>query len=196
MIAKTRGPRRRGPAIAFVRQSPRWRALPRAAVMVRKALAAAAALCGPQAREGEVTMVLADDAAIRRLNRQWRGKDRATNVLSFPAPTLPGPAGAPRSLGDIVIAYECLTREAKAESKPPLAHLAHLAVHGFLHLLGYDHESEAEAEQMENLERRILRQLGLPDPYVERTARSEPRSAARRRGRRPAGPAGAAPAGH
>ena len=116
--------------------------------------------------------LLTDDAAIRALNRQWRGRDEATNVLSFPAPEqIQGCVqGAPRLLGDIVIAYETTAREAEIERKPFAHHLVHLAVHGFLHLLGYDHESEAEAEEMERLEREILARLDIADPYATRNS--------------------------
>ena len=121
--------------------------------------------------------MLGNDSAIKALNRDWRGKNTATNVLSFPA-RLPGhrrpesagksaPARAPY-IGDIVIAYQTTAREADAEGKPFNHHLAHLAVHGFLHLLGYDHENDRDAEKMESLERRILRRLAVPDPYAPR----------------------------
>ncbi len=149
-------------------ESPRWRDVPQAEDIVCRAVAAAAA----QTRiGGEVSLVLTDDAAIRALNRTWRGKDAPTNVLSFPAPGAEAgtqPPSMPRMLGDIVIAYETVRREAAAERKPFEHHLAHLAVHGFLHLLGYDHETESEAESMERLERRILKGLGVSDPYAAR----------------------------
>jgi probable rRNA maturation factor len=101
---------------------------------------------------------------VQALNRDWRGIDKPTNVLSFPAPE-PAAGIRPRPLGDIAIAYETTRREAESESKPFAHHLSHLAVHGFLHLIGYDHETDDEAETMENLEREILSQLGVPDPY-------------------------------
>jgi probable rRNA maturation factor len=109
--------------------------------------------------------VLTDDSAIRALNRDWRGVDRPTNVLSFPA--RPGPSAAgPALLGDIVIAFETTMQEARSESKPFEHHLAHLAVHGFLHLLGQDHDNDSDAETMEGIERVILARLGIPDPYA------------------------------
>lgn len=111
----------------------------------------------------EVAIAFADDARVREINRDHRGKDKPTNVLSFPAAEMPG---APyRFLGDIVLAYETVAAEAEAEGKPFDHHLRHLVVHGFLHLLGYDHETEAEAEEMEALERACLARLGVPDPY-------------------------------
>ena len=113
--------------------------------------------------------MLTDDAAIRRLNAAWRGLDEPTNVLSFPARR--HPRGG-RVLGDIVIAYETTAREALAESKPFRHHLSHLAVHGFLHLLGYDHATDDEAEAMERLERAILARLDVPDPYEQGETRS------------------------
>jgi probable rRNA maturation factor len=124
--------------------------------------------------DAELAVMLTDDAGIRTLNRNWRSIDKPTNVLSFPAlqPTAPSPDDAPRMLGDIAIAYETTRSEADDQQKPFDHHLTHLAVHGFLHLVGYDHESEAEAEAMENLERDILGTLGIPDPYAhqDRTA--------------------------
>ncbi len=119
---------------------------------------------GIAATHGEVSVVLTDDAAIRRLNRDWRHIDKPTNVLSFPAAVLEN--GAPEPLlGDIVIAYETVARESAEEHKPFLHHLAHLAVHGFLHLMGYDHETDSQADAMEGLERDILAGLGIADPY-------------------------------
>ena len=113
--------------------------------------------------------MLTDDAQIQELNRNWRGKDKPTNVLSFPAPEQPGATG-PRHLGDIALAYETLVRESEEESKELAHHFAHLIVHGVLHLLGYDHEVEAEAEIMEGLEVKALATLGIADPYRDMAA--------------------------
>ena len=115
-------------------------------------------------------MLLTDDAAIRRLNAQWRGIDKPTNVLSFPPAAQRSRPALSKSLGDIAIAYRDGGARGGEEGKPFAHHLAHLAVHGFLHLLGYDHESDAEAEQMEQLERVILARLGVPDPYLTHEA--------------------------
>jgi probable rRNA maturation factor len=112
--------------------------------------------------------VLTDDKAIRALNRKWRKKNAPTNVLSFPAPD--GGASPHPVLGDIVIAYETTAAESRADDKRFDHHLVHLVVHGFLHLLGYDHESDAEAEEMEQFERKILSRLDVPDPYTARDA--------------------------
>ena len=137
-----------------------WNDFTGAATIVGAALAAAVeAVSTPRA---ELAIVLTDDSAVRELNRTWRGIDAATNVLSFPAPRTP--AGAPH-LGDIVLAWETVAAEAKAQRKPFAHHLAHLAVHGFLHLLGYDHESNKDALVMEQIERNILQRLAIPDPY-------------------------------
>jgi probable rRNA maturation factor len=113
----------------------------------------------------EVSIVLTDDAAQRRLNREWRGIDKPTNVLSFPQlePFTPL-AGL---VGDIVLARETLVREAAELDKPFDHHFTHLVVHGFLHLIGYDHVEESDALQMEGLETQILARLGVPDPYEE-----------------------------
>ena len=151
---------RSGPSIDVVIASARWRKAPRAMRLVRRTIAAAAPAA---ARNAELSVILTSNRAIRVLNRRWRGHDKPTNVLSFPAPA-PG-RGAPRHLGDVVIAYETAAAEARAERKPFDHHLAHLAVHGFLHLLGYDHEQHADAEAMEQAERDILRRLAIPDPY-------------------------------
>jgi probable rRNA maturation factor len=126
----------------------------------RRAIANAAdALSTPGA---ELAIVLTDDSTIRALNRDWRGIDAPTNVLSFPARRR---GGELPFIGDIVLAYETIADEAHAGRKPLAHHVAHLAVHGFLHLLGYDHVRKKDAEEMEQIERDILRRLRIPDPY-------------------------------
>ncbi len=166
-----------------------WRGLPRARAIARETIAAAALETGGIAPEGAaVSLCLANDAALRALNLRWRGIDKPTNVLSFPAasdtlvdavddrvdrghrPRLQ-PAVAPGSvpvvsLGDIALAYETLAREAEDLGVPLADHYRHLIAHGFLHLIGYDHETDAEAERMEALETRILARLGAADPYA------------------------------
>ena len=122
----------------------------------------------------EVSILLADDRAVCELNRAWRGINAATNVLSFPtiepaAVAALAPSVDPYPIGDIVVAFETVVREAAAEGKPVRHHLAHLIVHGTLHLLGFDHEDDAAALIMERLERRHLAELGVPDPYVVET---------------------------
>ncbi|HEV2189458.1 MAG TPA: rRNA maturation RNase YbeY [Stellaceae bacterium] len=114
-----------------------------------------------------VDVTLTDDAAQQTLNRTWRGKDTSTNVLAFPAadPAIPPPDGAPLLLGDIVLAYETVAREALEQHKPLADHLRHLVVHGVLHLLGYDHAEPADAAAMETREIAILTELGVPNPY-------------------------------
>ncbi len=113
----------------------------------------------------ELSILLSDDAEVRILNRDYRAKDRPTNVLSFPAGD-EGAAGRPRLLGDVVLALETIEREAAAQSKPLADHLSHLTVHGVLHLLGHDHQTETQATAMEALETEILRGLGIADPYA------------------------------
>lgn len=114
----------------------------------------------------ELSLVFTDDESIRDINAEWRDKDKPTNVLSFPAyPVGPGDMPGPM-LGDIVIARETVEREALDLEKSFEDHLTHLLVHGFLHLLGYDHIETDEAEEMEGLETRILAKLGLSDPYA------------------------------
>ena len=131
------------------------------------------------AEDAEVSVLFADDAFVRDLNARWRGQDKPTNVLSFPAAPekAPGPRPpGPRPLGDIVLAFETVAREAREAGKPFDHHAAHLLVHGFLHLLGYDHETDAEAAVMEAREVRILETLDIPDPYAENTASTQNRA--------------------
>ncbi len=117
----------------------------------------------------ELSLVFTDDASMRAINAEWRNQDKPTNVLSFPAfPVTPGAMPGPM-LGDIIVARETLEREAVDLEKSFDAHLTHLLVHGFLHLFGYDHMEDDEAERMESLETRILARLGLSDPYGDRT---------------------------
>jgi probable rRNA maturation factor len=114
----------------------------------------------------EASVVLGNDALVRRLNASYRGKDAATNVLAFPFQRPPGgPPTANAYLGDVVLAAETVLREADAQAIEPAHHLQHLIVHGLLHLLGYDHETGAAAEQMERLETAILASIGVGDPY-------------------------------
>jgi len=148
-----------------------WAAEADAEAIVHRAIETAASIVEADTGDAELAVMLTDDAGIRTLNKNWRGQDKPTNVLSFPAlqPTGARSAGdAPRMLGDIAIAYETARREADDEQRPFDHHLSHLAVHGFLHLIGYDHQTDAEADAMENLEREILGQLGIPDPYADR----------------------------
>ena len=143
-----------------------WQQFSGAEAIVRRA--AEAALADTSASGVEIGVVLTDDAKMRALNRTWRGKDTATNVLSFPAPA----SGSPelRLLGDVVLACETIAREAAEQRISARDHLAHLTVHGVLHLLGHDHENDREAETMESREREILARLGVPDPYTRAEA--------------------------
>lgn len=131
--------------------------------------AAEAALAGFDGA-AEISVLLTDDRAMAALNEQWRGKEGPTNVLSFPGDDRPSAPGAPVFLGDIVLAFETLEREAAGDGKPFADHLAHLVIHGVLHLLGYDHETDDEASEMEALETELLAGLGVPDPYREDAA--------------------------
>jgi probable rRNA maturation factor len=142
-------------------QSPQWKKRPRAKTAVRRAIHATADTIS--APNGEVAVLLTNDMALRKLNCRWRGMDRPTNVLSFPTAT--PTAGM---LGDIAIAYETLARECRADHKEFAQHLSHLAIHGFLHLMGYDHQNDSDAEAMEKVERAVLARLGIPDPYLVR----------------------------
>ena len=125
-------------------------------------LAAAEATLASEGAVGEGgSFLLSDDQSIRDLNRRFRGQDKPTNVLSFPAPQNPE-----RFLGDVALAHGVCAREAAEQGKPLKDHLQHLVAHGVFHLLGYDHETDAQADEMEGLERAVLADLGIPDPYV------------------------------
>ncbi len=134
--------------------------------LVRSAIAAALERCSYRRdiAEPPLTVALSDDACVRALNRQFRGHDKPTNVLSFPSS--PAPAIAGSYLGDIILAEETVLTEAADQGKPPLHHLLHLCVHGTLHLLGHDHEADEAAERMERMEIEILADLGIADPYA------------------------------
>ena len=163
--------------IDVIVECPNWNGHARVedevAVAVRAALAGAEGQAASlAARAGEVAVLLADDATLQRLNADFRGMDKPTNVLSFPAighdgtgiaaPSLANPV----ALGDIALAYETCVREAEDEGKTIMNHMRHLVVHGVLHLLGYDHENEADADVMERREIAILAGLGIADPYA------------------------------
>ncbi len=149
--------------IEFAVESPLWETFGEAEDLARHAVGAALAHVDTDIRPGaELSLLFCDDATIQDLNRRWRGQDKPTNVLSFPSGAAIGEA---LSLGDIAIAYETMAHEATQEGKSLAAHFLHLTVHGLLHLLGYDHETDDEAERMEEIERRILADLGVDDPY-------------------------------
>jgi probable rRNA maturation factor len=157
------------PTTEVVIAADSWQSEPNAEAIVQHAIATASEAADADIGNAEIAVMLTDDATIRTLNKDFRGIDKPTNVLSFPAPEIDrGEDDAPRALGDIAIAYETLKREADEEGKLFTHHLSHLAVHGFLHLIGYDHETDDEAEAMEALEVEILAQLGIADPYAER----------------------------
>jgi probable rRNA maturation factor len=152
----TRATKKRSPiSVSVVLLDPAWiKVLPGVDRLVRKAARAAAGK-----RTQSLTIALADDRRVRALNARDRKKDKPTNVLSYPS-------GERAFLGDVVLARQTVWREARQQRKTPSAHVSHLVVHGTLHLRGYDHETgEADAERMEALERRILKRLGIADPY-------------------------------
>jgi probable rRNA maturation factor len=168
-----RGRRSRSVTIELQEPCPRWREkLPRRRQLCTAAAEAACAAAKPRLkRRIEVSVVLADDNLLRRLNRRWLRLDKPTNVLAFPAlDEEPFPSRAPLLLGDVVLSFETVSREAAEQNKPLADHVRHLVVHGVLHLLGYDHEEPIEAERMEALETEVLADLGVADPYTEREA--------------------------
>jgi len=153
-------------AAEFVVEAAGWPGEEALERLLAPALATAAARAEPRAAALSLAIAFADDDHVRALNRDFRGKDKPTNVLSFPAPPEATPPGGPAFLGDVVLARETITREAAEAGIPLEAHLVHLTVHGFLHLLGYDHQDDDDAERMEHLETAILADLGLPDPHA------------------------------
>ena len=144
----------------------------RCCLVAAVALGAAASTVDLPAARLEVSILLTDDAQIQALNSEYRQLDKPTNVLSFAArdEDSPLPPDGPILLGDVIIAYQTAEREARDEGKSFADHLSHLVVHGVLHLLGYDHMADDEAEEMESLERSILAALGVPDPYKDAPA--------------------------
>jgi probable rRNA maturation factor len=147
-----------------------WREIDGAEAAVRRAYDAAVAMLPDMLAERDVSVVLSSDEAVAALNARYRGKNRPTNVLSFPAaPLAPVIEGEKPPLGDVIIARETLISEATDEKTPLLFHLSHLTVHGLLHLAGFDHETDREAERMEAQERLILASIGIPDPYSSTT---------------------------
>jgi probable rRNA maturation factor len=143
-----------------------WKALTGATALVRKAAQQAVMMADrPVLKGATIAVLLADDARVRSVNRQWRALDKPTNVLSFPGAPAERISQAPY-LGDIILAYETVAAEAVAEAKPLPHHVAHLVVHGVLHLLGYDHMTKADAERMEMCESAVLAALDIPDPYA------------------------------
>lgn len=162
------------PEIDVQAPCPLWhRALPEVEELCRRVAAAAlgAGRLPPEldGRAAELSLVLSDDAEVRRLNAEYRGQDKPTNVLSFAAldDDAPLPPEGRVSLGDVIIAFETTAAEAAGEGKTLTDHLSHLVVHGVLHLLGYDHEDDAQAAEMECLETAVLAALGVADPYAE-----------------------------
>lgn len=175
-----------GVAVKITVEAGDWPDRRKLTALAKRAISAAQKSLAPiaDASRSELSLVFTDDARMRKLNKEWRGKDLPTNVLSFPqaGPTPAATSGRPalaqksrkpagseesaRLLGDVILSAETVAREAALARKPLVDHMAHLIIHGYLHLLGFDHEGEADAEKMEQLERVALRALGIPDPYA------------------------------
>lgn len=149
----------------------RWTAIDALEALVTEAVSVATEFAGGTSEPAEASILLTNDAAVRRLNRDYRGIDRSTNVLSFPVPPAQKTAGM---LGDVVLAYETVAVESAAQGKSLSDHMRHLVVHGVLHLLGYDHETATDADRMEALEVQILGALGIPDPYGTSARAADP----------------------
>jgi probable rRNA maturation factor len=155
--------------VDVVRHAEAWASAPVTDAMLKRAARVALLAAAPD-RQGlhRVTLLLTDDNEMKELNRAWRGEDAPTNVLSFPAGE---EAREPGVLGDVVLAHETILKEAREANIALTDHVSHLVVHGVLHLLGFDHMNDAEAERMENLERTALASLGIADPYAEERVR-------------------------
>ncbi len=159
------------PVIDIAIEADAWSALEDLADLAEAVIGQTISQSGVRLAEAaEVSILFCDDAFIADLNRKWRGIDKPTNVLSFPSG---GEVASTPVLGDIVIAFETAAREAEESGKPLRDHVAHLLAHGFLHLVGYDHLADADAEAMEALERSVLARLGIEDPYQEVLARAK-----------------------
>jgi len=147
-------------------EDPAWAgALPDVEAMVMRAAVAVLGDAAIPDDQPQATVLLEGDAAVQALNARFRNRDAPTNVLSFPAPTVPGAPEADPYLGDIILAFGVCNREAADQQKPLAHHLSHLVIHGLLHLQGHDHQADDEAEVMEARERTLLAGLGIDDPY-------------------------------
>ena len=144
-----------------------WALLPDAVRLAETAAAATFGKLDMDLSDKTLAIVLSDDDSVAELNGQWRNKPKPTNVLSFPADgSMPVPPGQPRPLGDIILASGVVQAEARDQGKRLQDHFSHLVVHGILHIMGYDHIEDEQAEQMESLETEILASLGIADPYA------------------------------
>jgi probable rRNA maturation factor len=149
------------------RDSDLWEILPDAEAIAERALNVASEMSGVTLLDGaELALLLSDDAHVKSVNQEWRSIDKPTNVLSFPSVEPQKLARAP-FIGDIIIAYETVQREAETEGKDFADHFTHLVVHGFLHLIGFDHQTDEDAKRMESLETQILAELDIPDPFAD-----------------------------
>lgn len=163
-MAEKRAPAR-AVAIDLAVRCAKWRrALPRAGDLAVAAARAALTGAGARLRGAELSLVLTDDVTVAALNERWRHRPGPTNVLAFPGGGRPD-AAAPLLLGDVILAFETVAREAQEQDKTLADHLRHLVVHGVLHLLGHDHDEAKSARRMEALEKRVLATLGIADPY-------------------------------
>lgn len=147
--------------------SPLWDALPDAEALAERAIEAATRRFDGMLFNGaELSILLSDNDHVREVNREWRELDKPTNVLSFPA-VEPDKIATATFLGDLILAYETIAEESRIDGKSFADHYTHLVIHGFLHLLGYDHDTDQKADQMESLEIAILADLNIPNPYLD-----------------------------
>ncbi len=175
-------------------ETQRWASIPGLRARLQQAaLAALSRLPSSMPSSCSFTLLLTGNAALRRLNRDFRGIDRPTNVLSFPQfdsalPSRRSAGSGPVFLGDIALGYQYIAEEARRDHKILKDHVTHLMIHGLFHLFGYDHMAEAEARRMERLEQKVMNDLGLPDPYRLPVPLDTPKRSARRKRRRPVNP--------
>jgi probable rRNA maturation factor len=163
------------PDTDVILEDPRWVDAVNAELLASQAAAALFSLdVATLATSAEMSVLFCSDARMRELNFRWMGKDAPTNVLSFPAPETQANAGA-RHLGDIALAFETIGTEAKAEGKAMSDHAMHLLIHGMLHLIGFDHQTDDEADHMEAIESRVMKSLGLNDPWASAQSRESRR---------------------
>lgn len=147
-----------------------WHRVDDCKTLVSKSLKTALESAGEDRTSVSATVILADNKAVQELNSHWRSKNKPTNILSFPAPQDERDEAGGDYLGDMILAFDVVAREAATQRKPLATHLCHLIIHGTLHLLGFDHVEDSDAQQMEQLEKTAMAKLGYRDPYGETTA--------------------------
>ena len=152
---------------------PQWMVINEVEGLIMRSFSAGLECAGESPFDVGATIILSDDHAVQQLNQQWRDQDKPTNILSFPAPQHEKTEAGRRYLGDMILAYGVVARQAVDQGKALETHLCHLVIHGALHLLGFDHQDDGKAHEMEELEKTAMAALKLPDPYLPETAIKE-----------------------